>query len=355
MSMPREMLAAILVEQKKPLVVDTVSLPEKLYYGQVLVKVHYSGICGSQIGEIDGVKGPDAHLPHLLGHEGSGEVVAVGDGVKHVKTGDHVVMHWMPGAGIQAEAARYSWKGQPLNAGWVTTFNQYAVVSENRVTAIPKDFDMTIAPLFGCAVTTGLGVVDNKTDLKIGKSILVLGAGGVGLNVIQGAALVAAHPVIAVDLYDDKLALAKKMGATHGINSRKEDWVEAVRAIVGKRGVDVVVDNTGAPSMIEAAYELTANDGRTVLVGVLPKDKKVSLNTLALHFGKTLTGTKGGECAPHVDIPRYIRLYQAGKLKLDEFITDRIGLADINTAVARMRRGEIVGRCLIDIQGRAEV
>ena len=349
MAMPREMLAAILVEQKKLLVLDKVQLPAELHYGQVLVKVHFSGICGSQIGEIDGVKGPDAYLPHLLGHEGSGIVIAVGEGVRHVKVDDHVVMHWMPGAGVQAEAPRYLWQGKPLNAGWVTTFNEYAVVSENRVTAIPKDFDLALAPLFGCAVTTGLGVIDNKAELKIGSSVLILGAGGVGLNIIQGAALVGAHPVIAVDLYDAKLALAEKLGATHVINARKEALAQAVTKITGNKGVDVVIDNTGSPEMIELGYGLTASDGRMVLVGVLPKDKKVSLHTLPLHFGKTLTGTKGGECQPSLDIPRYIRSHQAGKLKLSEFITDRVDLKDINMAIDRIRRGEVVGRCIIKI------
>ena len=349
MSMPREMLAAILVEQNKPLVLDKVGLPEELQYGQVLVKVHYSGICGSQIGEIDGVKGPDRHLPHLLGHEGSGEVFAVGDGVRHVKPGDHVVLHWMPGAGIEAQPPHYSWKGKPLSAGWVTTFNEYAIVSENRVTPIPKDFDLKLAALFGCAVTTGLGVINNKAQLQIGQSILVIGAGGVGLNIIQGAAMVSANPIIAVDLYDAKLELAQRMGATHCINSKKEDVTKTVMAIVGEQGVDVVVDNTGSPQIIELAYSLTSSNGRTVLVGVLPKDKRVSLYTLPLHFGKTLTGTRGGESQPHLDIPRYIRLHQDGALKLNEFITDRVLLTDINVAIGRMRRGEVVGRCVIEI------
>jgi len=349
--MPKEMLAAILVEQKKPLVLDKVSLPEELHYGQVLVKVHYSGICGSQIGEINGVKGEDKYLPHLLGHEGSGEVVAVGNGVTHVKPSDHVVMHWMPGSGIESKPPVYSWKGKLLNAGWVTTFNEYAIVSENRLTIIPKDFDLKIAALFGCAVTTGLGVINNKAQLQIGQSVLILGAGGVGLNIIQGAAMVSAHPIIAVDLYDAKLDVAKKLGATHIINTKMQNVTDAVHKIVGDNGIDVVVDNTGNPQVIEEGYRLTSSKGRMILVGVLPKDKKVSLNTLALHFGKTLSGTKGGECRPDLDIPRYIRLCQAGKLKLSEFITDRIPLTEINEAIERMRRGEVIGRCLIGVEG----
>ncbi len=351
MTIPKEMLAAILVEQKKPLVLDKVSLPEELHFGQVLVKVHYSGICGSQIGEINGVKGEDKYLPHLLGHEGSGEVVSVGYGVTRVKPSDHVVMHWMPGCGIESKPPLYSWKGKLLNAGWITTFNEYSVVSENRLTVIPKDFDLKTAALFGCAVTTGLGVINNKAQLQIGQSILILGAGGVGLNIIQGAAMVSAHPIIAVDLYDAKLNMAKRLGATHVINTKMQDLTDAVHKIVGDNGVDVVVDNTGNPQVIEEGYRLTSSKGRMILVGVLPKDKKVSLNTLALHFGKTLSGTKGGECRPDLDIPRYIRLCQEGKLKLNEFITDKFPLTGINEAIERLHRGEVIGRCLIEIEG----
>src|SRR3990172_7470779 len=200
------MKAAILVRQHEPLVVAEVELPQVLDVGQVLVKVHYSGICGSQLGEIDGVKGEDRFLPHLLGHEGSGTVLEVGPGVRHVKAGDKVVLHWRTGAGIESSTSSYSWQGRKVNAGWITTFNEYAVVSENRLTAIPHDSDPEVAALFGCAVTTGFGVVQNNARVRIGESVVVFGAGGVGLNIVQAAALVSAHPVIAVDLYDNRLA-----------------------------------------------------------------------------------------------------------------------------------------------------
>src|SRR5437762_407344 len=145
-SAPPTMKAAILVAQREPLLVDDVALPAILDYGQVLVRIAYSSICGSQLGEIDGVKGPDRYLPHLLGHEGAGEVLEAGPGIKRVRAGDHVVLHWMKGAGIEAETPCYAWQGRRLNAGWVTTFNEYAVVSENRVTPIPESFDLALAP-----------------------------------------------------------------------------------------------------------------------------------------------------------------------------------------------------------------
>ncbi|MEW6264286.1 MAG: zinc-binding dehydrogenase [Thermodesulfobacteriota bacterium] len=350
MDYPRGMKAAILVRQREPLVIDEVELPDRLEYGQVLVKVLYSGICGSQLGEIDGVKGPDPYLPHLLGHEGSGEVLAVGPAVKQVRPGDRVVLHWRKGGGIEAAPPEYKWQGRKLNAGFVTTFNEYAVVSENRVTPIPKEFDPALAPLFGCAVTTGLGVIVNNAKLKIGESIVVAGAGGVGLNVVQGAAMVSAHPIIAVDLYDHRLDLAARFGASHVINSSKSDLVKAVTEILGPQGADVVVDNTGNTRVIAQAYALTKPQGRTILVGVPSKGDHISIYSLPLHFGKVITGSHGGEAAPDQDIPRYLRLHAAGKLRLDGFITDRFPLSDINRAIEKMRSGASAGRCLIEMK-----
>ena len=171
------MKSVILVESKKSLVVADIDLPNKLEFGQVLVKVCYSGLCGAQINEIEAVKGPDKFLPHLLGHEGSGIVEKVGEGVTRVKTGDHVVLHWRKSAGIQSSTAKYSWNGKKVNAGWVTTFNEKAIVSENRLTAIPKDFDLRTAALFGCVVTSGFGAVNNDAKVKIGQSVLIFGIG----------------------------------------------------------------------------------------------------------------------------------------------------------------------------------
>lgn len=349
MDIPKTMRAAIIAKLNQPLIIDKVALPEKLEAGQVLVKVYYSGICGSQIGEIDGVKGKDPYLPHLLGHEGSGKVIKTGQGVKHVVPGDHVVMHWRKGAGIDAVTPVYQWHNKRLNAGSVTTFNEYAIVSENRLTAISKEFDLELAQLFGCAVTTGLGVVTNNARLKIGESIVVLGAGGVGLNVIQGASLVSAFPIVAVDLYDAKLELAKKFGATHLINSKQSDIRKEIKNIIESHGPDVVVENTGNTDLITLAYEITNSKGRIILVGVPGKKDLINIHTLPLHFGKILTGSHGGNSNPTVDIPRYLNLYKTGKLKLNELITDRFALHDINTAIDKMRNGRIAGRCLIEI------
>ena len=224
--------AAILTELNTPLAVEEIELPA-LDYGQVLVRIHRSGICGAQIGEIAGTKGPDRFLPHLLGHEAGGVVVEIGPGVSHLSAGDHVCLHWRKGAGIQARPAQYQWKGRTVNSGWVTTFSEYSIVSENRATPVGKSIPFEIAALMGCAVTTGLGLINNDAKLKIGQSIAVLGCGGVGLNVIQGAALSAAYPIIGIDLYKSKLIQAKTFGATHVLSN-----IEILKEIA-PNGVDV--------------------------------------------------------------------------------------------------------------------
>ena len=175
---PKITKAAILFKQDEPLIVDDITMPENLLAGQVLVELLTSGICGSQLGEISGVKGDDPYLPHLMGHEGCGNVLDIGPGVKNVQIGDRVVLHWRKGNGIQSETPIYKWRGSTLNAGWVTTFNKHAVISENRCTKISKDIDPCEAALFGCAVTTGFGVIENNAKIKIGESVLIFGSGG---------------------------------------------------------------------------------------------------------------------------------------------------------------------------------
>jgi S-(hydroxymethyl)glutathione dehydrogenase/alcohol dehydrogenase len=344
---PQTMKAAILTELQKPLVVAEVTLPKSLAIGQVLVKIHYSGICGSQLGEIDGAKGKDKFLPHLLGHEASGTVIAIGPGVKYVKPEDKVVLHWRKSLGIESETPSYTWESRNVNAGWIATLSEYAIVSENRLTPIPADSDMQVAALFGCAVTTAFGIVENNAKLRIGESIVVFGAGGIGLNIVQAASLVSAYPIIAVDLHHEKLKLAVEMGATHIINSRECDAQQAIHEILGKKGLDVFVDNTGQPSIIELGYQLTHAKGRVVLVGVPRKGNNITLYSLPLHFGKTIIGSHGGEAIPHDDIPRYQKLFDKGRIKLRELITNHFSLDDVNIAIEQMRNGLVSGRCLV--------
>jgi S-(hydroxymethyl)glutathione dehydrogenase/alcohol dehydrogenase len=341
--------AAILAESRKPLVVDEIALPEALDVGQVLVKVLHTTICGAQINEIDAVKGPDKFLPHLLGHEASACVLEIGPGVTSVKPGDTVVLHWRPSQGIQSRPPSYTWRGNKLNAGWVTTFNDHAVISENRMSVIPADFDLKVAPLFGCAATTAAGVVNNDAKLKIGESVAIFGVGGVGLNLVQFAALAGGNPIIAVDLLDHKLDMARARGATHCINAGKVgDVAAAVRAIVGDKGPDKVLETTGVKGVIEMAYELTHPDGTCVLVGV--PNEKVTIYTLPIHFNKVLTGSHGGDARPHIDIPRIIGLVKAGRISFDGIITHEFPLADINAAFDLVRSGK-AGRVLVNVQG----
>ena len=344
------MRAAILTELNAALAVADLQMPETLAFGQVHVKVHYSGICGAQINEIEGAKGPDRFLPHLLGHEGSATVLAVGPGVHRVKKGDRVVMHWRQGAGLQSDTPTYRWNGTRVNAGWVTTFNDHAVVSENRVTPVPDDLDLRVATLFGCAVTTAMGVVNRDAAVQIGQSVVVFGVGGVGVNIVQSAAMVSAHPIVAVDIVTSKLDWARRFGATHAFNSTTAgDLANAIRDVVGAAGADVVVDTTGRARVIELAYELTHADGKTILVGVPKKGDNISIYSLPLHFKKVLRGSHGGSAEPHIDIPRYIRLLGAGKMSLDGLITHEFPLEQVNEAIATVRCGE-AGRVLLRME-----
>jgi S-(hydroxymethyl)glutathione dehydrogenase/alcohol dehydrogenase len=332
--------AAILVEQHKPLVIDEVEIPA-LEFGQVLVEVKVSRICGSQIGEIDGVKGPDKYLPHLLGHEGGGIVREVGPEVTHVKPGDHVVLHWRPGAGIQARTAKYKQGANIINAGNITTFQQFTVVSENRLTSIPADVDFEIAALLADTLTTGFGAVTRNASVEIGEAVVIIGVGGIGLGTVLGAHLAGAHPVIAADLHDHKLAKAREFGATHTINSKLENLVEAVQRILGGPA-DAVFDGTGNPSVIEQAWKITGPKGRLVLVGVMPHDRQLSLNTQPMHYGKTLAGSEGGMSRPHMDIPRLLRMMKDGRFDPRGFVTHRCKLEHVNHSIAAMRAGDSV-------------
>jgi len=344
----KDMLAAILVEQNKPLIVDEVRLPKTLDFGQVLVRLRYSGICGSQLGEIKGVKGEDPYLPHLMGHEGSGTVVETGPGVMRIEVDDHVVLHWKPARGIEANPPEYEWQGKRLNAGKVTTFNECAVVSENRLSKIPHDFDMKIATLFGCAVTTAFGVVNNDAQIKIGQSVIIFGLGGLGMNIAQAASMVSANPIVGIDLSKEKLEIGKKFGLTHSLHSEINNRDEKLRKIVGQSGADVVIETTGNSRLIEQAYELTSDQGKTILVGVPNKGDNISIYSLPLHFKKTLKGSHGGDAVPDIDIPRYIRLIEASKMSLNGLITHDYDLVDINNAIDLFKTGK-AGRIVINL------
>ena len=345
-------LAAILIQQKAPLALEEIDVPPPAM-GQVLVKVLASGICGSQIGEIDGVKGPDRYLPHLLGHEGTGIVLEVGQGVRTVKPDDKVVLHWRKGAGLESVAPVYGSKIGPVNAGWVTTFNEFAIVSENRVTTIPRDFDADLAALFGCAVTTGFGVINNNAQLKIGQSIAIFGAGGIGLNIVQAAALVSAYPIIAVDLFDNRLALAGSLGATHLINSKQQDAKAEIRKIVGgapwvrgRRGRRQHRQREGHRDGLPPHRPSRSDRARRRAAQGKPRRRFTPCRCTLRRPSPARMAAKADR---NVNIPNYVRLCQAGKLRLAQLIGKRYPLRNIDRAIEDMRTGAIAGRALLAI------
>ncbi len=355
--------AAILHRQNEPLAVQKIHMTTDLKPGQVLVKLRCSGICGSQLGEISGKKGPDPYLPHLLGHEGCADVLATGPGVTRTKTNDKVVLHWMKASGIQAETPTYiSSDDQKVNAGYVTTFNEYAIVSENRLTPIPKDFPDEMAALMGCAITTGFGIVQHELRPQLGASMLVIGAGGIGLSIIASAALLGSVPLIALDQHADRLGIAKQVGADHTINtssindstpahtSDNRALKDAILSIVGSEGVDYVAECTGNTALIELAFDITHPKGTCLLAGVPPSNQPPRFKGLELLLGKKLLGSCGGNTLPDEDIPRYIKLIESEKIQLTPLLGEKILLDDINQGLTRMREGQTTGRTLIDFR-----
>ena len=202
--------AAILTQLKKKLLISNIKFNQNLSRGQVLIKLYYSGICGSQIGEINGVKGKDKFLPHLLGHEGSGIIINKNNFVKKFKIGDRVILHWQKGDGHDSSCPTYLMDKKKINAGRVTTFNEFAVVSENRITKIPKGLSEKNAVIFGCALTTGFGVV-NDAKVKNNKSILIFGAGGIGISILQILSLMKLKKIVIVNSNVNKIKIIKKL------------------------------------------------------------------------------------------------------------------------------------------------
>ena len=343
----RTMQAAVLREIGRPLSIEELSVPDP-GHGQVLVRVQYSGFCRKQLEEMAGIR-PDPFLPHLLGHEGSGIVEAVGPGITHTQPGDHVILSWIKGPGIQSETPTYLSGDEPINAGWVTTFNEYVVASENRVTSIRKDMPLEKAALLGCAVPTGAGSILHDAKVGPGASVAVFGVGGIGLNAVQAAAFKDAEMIVAIDVHDSKLEMARAFGATHTVNAGRDDPVQAVKALTGGEGADYTFESAGLVKTMEQAYEAASDTvGKVVLAGVNPAAEKLRIDPHALHFGKVLTGTAGGFSKPEQDFPRYVDLYLDGRWKLDELITHRFTLPEINRAADLLAGGQ-AGRVIISV------
>jgi len=344
------MKAAILNEINKPLLIGNVELTD-LSVGQVLVKVLVSGICGAQLQEIAGHKNNANYVPHLLGHEGCGIVEKIGLGVTTVKEGDKVAMHWRKGAGIEAEFPKYIYKGKTISSGKITTFSEYSIVSENRMTSVPQDTPNDLCTLLGCGLSTALGVIENEIDFRMGESIMIVGVGGLGLNLIKAATLVNANPIIGVDIYDNKKEISESLGAHLYINSTKDSIQEKIFQTFGIKDVDIIINTSGNKQSLEETIPLLSGTGRYILVGQ-PKPGE-SIELLNAHHlfggeGKMIKATQGGQFSPDVDIPRYIKLYKAGILTIDNIITHRIKLDQINDAVDLVKKGK-AGRIIINM------
>jgi len=338
------MKAVILEKLNSKLTVGNVEVTP-LQYGQVLVKNLVSGLCGAQLQEIAGLKGNANFLPHLMGHEGCGIVEEIGVGVTTVKVGDKVVMHWRKSDGIEAPFPKYEYNGKSMSSGKVTTLSEYSIISENRLTAVPQDTPEELCALLGCGLTTALGVITNEAEVKLGESILIIGSGGVGLNLIQGAKLVSAYPIVAMDVVEEKKDICLDAGATQFINSSVAEPTTTF---------DIVIDTTGKPEVIAKATTYLSGVGRLILVGQPKPTQEVSIpnaNKLFDGSGKTIKATQGGKTNPTEDIPRYIKLHQAGLLDITKIITHRFDLEEINEAFDLLKSGK-AGRIMINIANR---
>lgn len=343
-----KMKAAVLYGLNKPLRIVELNSPE-LLTGQVLVKIAYSGVCRSQLMEVRGGRGSDPWLPHLLGHEGSGEVMEIGIGVKRVEVGDRVILGWIRGNGFESSCAEYMNDGQVIHSGRVTTFSNYSVVSENRLVKLPEKIPMDVAVLFGCALLTGAGIVFNELKPLKDETVIVIGLGGIGLSALM--ALREIHPamVVAIDIFDEKLELAKSLGVTHVINPNREDVQSEIKKIL-PNGADACIESGGRVETIELGFSLIRRGGgRLYFASHPPAGEYVKIDPFELISGKTIFGSWGGASRPDIDIPRLAKSYIEGNFPLESLITKRYILEQINEALDDLEMGKVF-RPLIEMK-----
>lgn len=355
--------AAILVEPNEPLVVDEIEFPDPAS-NQVLVKLFSSGVCHSQIHTMRRPPRPGRRLPALLGHESTGVVVAKGRGVSHVKEGDHVITTWVDRNNSNTplplvthflndhEQYVAMWRGKEVSH-CAATWAEYALASDRVVVPLPEDLPTDVTAIIGCAVMTGAGAIINTLQVRPGQSVAVFGVGGIGLCAVTAAAIVDAHPIIAVDLTEDKLTFARRFGATHAVNALKNDAVQAIRELTGG-GVDYAIDAVGLPQTqeqilraVRSGYSGLNRGGTALLVGITPPGAKAILDTSLFVGNRSFTRTSGGDCRPERDFPLFIRWYREGKFKLSDLVTHRYTLDQINQAVEDLESGRILGRGIV--------
>lgn len=348
-----------------PVEIVTVHVPDP-GPGEAVVRVQACGVCHTDLHYREGGIGDD--YPYLLGHEAAGIVESVGAGVSNVAPGDFVVLNWRAVCG-DCRACR---KGEPwycfntFNAAQKMTlddgtelspalgigaFVEKTLVHSGQCTKVDPDARPAAAGLLGCGVMAGLGAAVNTGAVKRGESVAVIGCGGVGAAAIMGARLAGASTIVAVDVDDRKLETARSLGATHVVNSLQTDAVEAVKAATGGFGADVVIEAVGRPETYEQAFYARDLAGRVVLVGVPTPDMTIELPLLEI-FGRggALKSSWYGDCLPSRDFPMLIDLYRQGRLDLDRFVSEEIGLGDVEAAFAKMHGGDVL-RSVVIMEG----
>ena len=355
--MPQTVRGIVARAKGEPVEVAPIVIPDP-GPGEVVVAVQACGVCHTDLHYREG--GINDDFPFLLGHEAAGVVESVGEGVTHVQPGDFVVLNWRAVCG-ECRSCR---KGEPwycfathnatqkmtLTDGTelspalgIGAFADKTLVAAGQCTKVDPDADPAAAGLIGCGVMAGFGAMVNTGGVGRGDSAAVIGCGGVGDAAIAGAQLAGATAIIAIDIDDRKLEQAKRFGATHTVNSAAQDPVEAVRALTGGNGVDVVVDAVGRPETYQQAFQLRDLAGTVVLVGVPNPEATVEL-PLAEVFGRggALKSSWYGDCLPERDFPMLIDLYRQGRFDLDGFVSERIGLGDVESAFDKMHAGDVL-------------
>ncbi len=332
--------AAVLESLGKPLIIKDIELPE-LLKGQVLVKVLFSGVCRSQVMEVRGGRGEDSWLPHLLGHEGSGIVVAVGEGVTKVKPGDEVILGWVKSEGLDAPGAKYISGNGVINSGRITTFSNYTIASESRLVIKPAGLPFDEAVLFGCALPTGSGMVLNELKPSAEESVIVLGLGGIGLAALMAVKALGVKLIIAIDISAEKLALAEQLGATHVFDSSKEDVKKQV-LLRTNGGAGICVESAGQVSTIELGFSLIRKGGGKLLFASHPPEgEMIHLAPHELISGKQIAGSWGGATRPDQDVPKMFKLFQSSNIPLGSLLTKRYTLEEINDALDDLEQGRV--------------
>lgn len=366
-----KMKAAIMIEAGKPLVIDEVELAAPGPH-EVLVRIKASGVCHS---DLNSWLDPATPVPTVLGHEGAGEVVETGSQVRGLKAGDRVSLNWMPFCGtcpycqhhqvhlcekafkpmfegtLLDGTSRLSFRGRTaFHYSLLSTFAEYAVVPEMSCVKLPDGMPFAQAALLGCGVATGYGAAVYAARVTPGSSVAVFGIGGVGINAIQGAKIAGAAQIIACDVKEQNLEIARRFGATHVVNVAENDAEEAVKALTGGYGVDFAIDATGNPRAGRSCWLATRKGGTAVIVGAFPADRELSLPAGGFHrLGKTLKGSFYGDIHPLRDIRTLANLYLNGQLMLDELILEQVPLENINEALDKFHdsRSVNVGRSVI--------